>query len=129
MRWTAYLVLGVFGVALIAGVLGYLRVGRLLAAGILSSGALALMFYACVLVGNGLVGFALQVWPLRLLQMVQRHRDLLAASHRHGPTLGGERRVDGPHTRLRRPAPAGARCRGRDPGGTTRAGRRQPLHG
>jgi small-conductance mechanosensitive channel len=77
MRWTAYLVLGAFGVALIAGVLGYLRVGRLLAAGILSSGALALMFYACVLVGNGLVGFALQVWPLRLLQMVQRHRDLL----------------------------------------------------
>jgi len=78
MRWTAYLVLGAFGVALIAGVLGYLRVGRLLAAGILSSGALALMFYACVLVGNGLVGVALQVWPLRLLQMVQRHRDLLA---------------------------------------------------
>ena len=77
-RRTAYLVLGAFGVALIAGILGYLRVGRLLAAGILSSGALALMFYACVLVGNGLVGFALQVWPLRLLQMVQRHRDLLA---------------------------------------------------
>jgi hypothetical protein len=78
MRWTAYLVLGAFGVALIAGVLGYLRVGRLLAAGILSSGALALVFYACVLVGNGLVGVALQVWPLRLLQMVQRHRNLLA---------------------------------------------------
>jgi len=77
-RRTAPLVLGAFGVALIAGVLGYLRVGRLLAAGILSSGALALMFYACVLVGNGLVGVALQVWPLRLLQMVQRHRDLLA---------------------------------------------------
>ena len=77
IRWTAYLVLGAFGVALIAGVLGYLRVGRLLAAGILSSGALALMFYACVLAGKGLAGFALQVWPLRLLQMVQRHRDLL----------------------------------------------------
>ncbi len=54
-----------------------MRVGRLLAAGILSSGALALMFYACVLVVKGLVAFALRVWPLELLQMVQRHRDLL----------------------------------------------------
>jgi small-conductance mechanosensitive channel len=77
-RWTAYLVLGAFGVAVIAGILGYLRVGRLLAAGILSSSALALLFYACFLVANGLAGFALQVWPLRLLQMVRRHRDLLA---------------------------------------------------
>ena len=77
LRWTAYLVLGAFSVALIAGPLGYMRVGRLLAAGILSSGALALMFYACVLVVKGLVAFALRVWPLELLQMVQRHRDLL----------------------------------------------------
>ena len=77
LRWTAYLVLGAFSVALIAGPLGYMRVGRLLAAGILSSGALALMFYACVLVVKGLVAFALRVWPLELLQMVQRYRDLL----------------------------------------------------
>jgi potassium-dependent mechanosensitive channel len=77
LRWAAYLLLGAFSVALIAGPLGYMRVGRLLAAGILSSGALALMFYACVLVAKGLVAFILRVWPLQLLRMVQRHRELL----------------------------------------------------
>ena len=74
----ARLVLCAFGVALTAGALGYMRLGRLLSAGILSSGALALTLYACFLAVNGLAGCALRVWPLQLLQMVQRHRDLLA---------------------------------------------------
>ena len=78
LRWTVYLVLSAFSVAVIAGPLGYMRVGRLLAAGILSSGALALMFYACLLVAKGLAAFVLRMWPLQLLRMVQRHRDLLA---------------------------------------------------
>ena len=62
MRWMANLTLCAFGVAVVMGVLGYMRLGRLLAAGILSSGASALMLYACVLALNSLVGFALRVW-------------------------------------------------------------------
>ncbi len=75
--WTAWLVLCAFSVALIAGVLGYMRVGRLLATGILSSGALAVSLYACFFVFNSLAGFALRMWPLQLLRMVQHHRSLL----------------------------------------------------
>ncbi len=67
----------VFGVAAVAGVLGYMRFGRLLAAGVLGSGALAVTLYACFLVINSLAGFALRVWPLQLLRMVQRHWDLI----------------------------------------------------
>ena len=77
VRGTACLVLGAFGVALVSGVLGYMRLGRLLSAGILGSAALAVTLYACYLVLTGLAGFALRMWPLQRLQMVQRHRDLL----------------------------------------------------
>jgi potassium-dependent mechanosensitive channel len=77
MRWMAHLALGAFGVAVIMGILGYMRVGRLLAAGILSSGALALTLSACFLAVNGLVGVALRVRPLRLLQMVRQYGALL----------------------------------------------------
>jgi small-conductance mechanosensitive channel len=77
LRWTACLILGAFSVAAILGVLGYMRVGRLLASGILSSGALAMTISACFLVVSGLAGIALRMWPLQLLRMVQRHRDLL----------------------------------------------------
>jgi len=44
------------------------------------------MFYACVLVAT-LVGVALQVWPLRLLQM-SSDTGPPRASHRHDPALG-----------------------------------------
>ena len=67
----------IFAVALVGAALGYVRLARLLASGVLGSGALALTLYAAVQVGVGLAAFALRVWPLGRLQMVQHHRDLL----------------------------------------------------
>jgi small-conductance mechanosensitive channel len=63
--------------ALLAGALGYLRLGRLVASGVVGSGALALTFYACARAAAGMTAFALRVWPLRRLRMVEQHRDLL----------------------------------------------------
>ncbi len=76
-RVGAGLVMLIFAVALVAGVLGYMRLARLLASGVLFSGVLALMLYAGVQVVAGVAAFALRVWPLSLLQMVHHHRDLL----------------------------------------------------
>jgi len=66
-----------FAVALVAGAVGHMRLARLLASGILGSGALALTLYASRRVVLGMAAFTLRVWPLRLLHMVQEHRDLL----------------------------------------------------
>ncbi len=62
---------------LVAGAMGYMPLARLLASGVLGSGALALSTYAWVRVAIGVATLALRVWPLRLLQMVRLHRDLL----------------------------------------------------
>jgi small-conductance mechanosensitive channel len=62
---------------MVAGLLGYMRLARLLASIVLGSGALALTLYASLRVLVGVAAFALRVWPLRLLQMVRHHRDLL----------------------------------------------------
>jgi potassium efflux system protein len=62
---------------LLAGVLGYMRLARLLISGIVIGGALALIFSAFVLLLGGVAAFALRVWPLRLLRMVQHHRAML----------------------------------------------------
>jgi small-conductance mechanosensitive channel len=76
-RVGACLVMVTFAVALVGGALGYMRLARLLASGLLGSGALALTLYAAVRVVVGIAAFSLRVWPLGLLQMVQHHRDLL----------------------------------------------------
>jgi small-conductance mechanosensitive channel len=62
---------------LVAGVLGYLRLARLLLSGILRGGVLALAVSVSVQVLGGMVAFAFRVRPLRRLQLVQHHRDLL----------------------------------------------------
>ena len=77
LRIGAVFILLTFAVALAAGALGFMGLGRLLASQILAGGAMALVFYSYFLVATGAVAFALRVWPLRLLQMVQRHRELL----------------------------------------------------
>jgi small-conductance mechanosensitive channel len=64
-------------VALLAAVLGYMRLGRLLTSGVIASASLALLLYAYVLVGTGVVALAFRLWPLRRLQMVQHHRAML----------------------------------------------------
>ncbi|HEU4343223.1 MAG TPA: mechanosensitive ion channel domain-containing protein, partial [Candidatus Binatia bacterium] len=65
-------------VALFAGVAGYVRLARLLTPGILVGVVLALAATAYLRVGAGVVALAFRVWPLRLLQMVEHHRELLA---------------------------------------------------
>jgi len=77
LRAGATLVLLILSVALVAGVLGYMRLARLLASGVLASGSLALLLYAYVRVGTGVMALAFRLWPLRRLQMVQHHRALL----------------------------------------------------
>jgi small-conductance mechanosensitive channel len=83
VRVGARLVLLTFAVALVAAALGYMRLARLLASGVLGSGALALTLYAAVRVVVGMAAFALRVWPLGLLQMVQHHRGLLERRTHH----------------------------------------------
>jgi potassium-dependent mechanosensitive channel len=67
-----------FGVALVTGALGYMRLARLLASGVLGSGVLGVELYALLLVVGGVVALALETWPLRLLRMVEHHRNFLA---------------------------------------------------
>jgi potassium efflux system protein len=72
--------LAMFGLAVgfLAGALGFLRLARLLVSGLLVAGFLALVLYTVLRVLSGWVAFALQVWPLRSLRMVQHHREFLA---------------------------------------------------
>jgi len=64
-------------VALVAGAFGYMGLARLLTAGVLGGGVMALAAAAWVQVLSGVVALALRAWPLRRLQMVQRHPNLL----------------------------------------------------
>jgi potassium-dependent mechanosensitive channel len=74
---TAGLALFILVCALIAGAFGYLRLSRILTSEIIAGGIMALALSASVRVLGGMVAFAFRVWPLRLLHMVQHHRDLL----------------------------------------------------
>jgi small-conductance mechanosensitive channel len=76
-RLLAVFVLFALAIGLVAAVFGYMRLARLTIPGVLVGGALALELYASVQVVMGLVAYAFRVWPLRLLHMVQNHRDLL----------------------------------------------------
>ena len=71
------IILCVLAVGLVAAVFGYMRLARLTIPGVLVGGALAMELYALVQVTIGVVAGAFRVWPLRLLHMVQHHRDLL----------------------------------------------------
>jgi potassium efflux system protein len=77
LRKGAGLVLVVLGVGLVAGGLGYMRVARLLVSGVLIGGALALTLSASFKILCAVAAFGLRVWPLRLLDMVRHHRDLM----------------------------------------------------
>lgn len=76
-RAGAILLILVFTTALVAGAVGYMRLARLLGAGVLGSAALAVSLFAVVRVATALVAVTLRAWPLRLLRMVQHHRDFL----------------------------------------------------
>ena len=64
-------------VALLVAAAGYTRLARLLTPGIFVGGILALVAFASLRVGGGVVALALRVWPLSSLRMVAHHRELL----------------------------------------------------
>jgi potassium-dependent mechanosensitive channel len=63
--------------ALLAGMLGFMRLARLLGETVIASNYVALVLYVGLGVAGGLVNYLLRVRPLRDLFMVQRHRALL----------------------------------------------------
>ena len=63
--------------ALFTGVCGYMRLARLLGNAVLGSDYAALVLYAGVRVGEGVIAYALRALPLRGLRIVQRHRPLV----------------------------------------------------
>ena len=77
LRTGASLVLITFGVGLVAGVLGYMRIARLLISAVLIGGALAVALIASIRILCGVVSYGIRVRPLGRLQMVRHHRDLL----------------------------------------------------
>jgi potassium efflux system protein len=77
VRWLLGMLLFLFSGALVAGVAGYMRLALLLGSGVLGNGYIAMVLYAGVRVGDGLVTFVLGVPPFRYLRMVQHHRPLL----------------------------------------------------
>ena len=64
-------------VAVLTGMCGYMRLARLLGNAVLSSDYAALVLYAGVRVGEGLVAYALRARPCRDLLIVQAHRALV----------------------------------------------------
>ena len=77
LRAGASVVLFVLGFGLVAGVLGYMPVARLMVSCVLLGGALALTLSASVKILCGVVAFGFRMRPMRLLHLVRRHRDLL----------------------------------------------------
>ncbi len=76
-RAGAILLIVVFTTALVASAVGYMRLARLVGAGVLGSAALAVSLFAVLRVATALLAFTLRAWPVRLLRMVQVHRDFL----------------------------------------------------
>jgi small-conductance mechanosensitive channel len=77
LRLATGMALLAFIAAFAAGAAGYMVLALLLGSGIPGNGYLALVLYAGVRVGDGLVAFALRVPPLRRLGMVRRRRWLI----------------------------------------------------
>jgi small-conductance mechanosensitive channel len=63
--------------AALTGACGYMRLARLLGNAVLGSDYTALVLYAGVRVGEGLIAHTLRAIPLRDLLIVQRHRPLI----------------------------------------------------
>jgi small-conductance mechanosensitive channel len=77
LRGIAGVVIVLFALGVGAAALGYLRLARLLASSVLGSAYLGLVLVAFVRVATGLAALALRMWPVRLLRMVQHHRDFV----------------------------------------------------
>ena len=77
LRLAASLVLVILSLGLVAGVLGYVHGARLMVSCVFIGGATALTLSASVKILCGVAAFGFRMWPLRLLHLVRRHRDLL----------------------------------------------------
>jgi small-conductance mechanosensitive channel len=77
LRASRSIVLSVLIISFFAGLAGYLRLARLLTPGILVGGVLALAALAYVQIFTGAIAVLFQLWPLRLLRIVEHHRELL----------------------------------------------------
>jgi potassium-dependent mechanosensitive channel len=77
LRLGTRLVLFILFAALLAGVLGYMRMAGLVVGAILTGGAVGASYYAAILILVGVIAFLLRLWPLRALQVVAQHRALL----------------------------------------------------
>jgi small-conductance mechanosensitive channel len=78
LKSARFLVMITLLASLLAGALGYLRLARLLTPGVLVGGVLAVAAFAYLRVCAGVVALLLRVRPLRSLQMVEHHRELLS---------------------------------------------------
>jgi potassium efflux system protein len=83
LRAGAIFVLLILGVGLVTGIVGYMRIARLLVSCVIIGGALALALFASVKILWAVAAFGLRVWPLRLLHMVRHHRELLERRIHH----------------------------------------------
>jgi small-conductance mechanosensitive channel len=77
LTWLLWGQLIILAIALPAGALGYMRLARLLGGQVLAASYVALVLYAAVPIGEGLVAYALRTPLLLRLLAVARHRDLL----------------------------------------------------
>jgi potassium efflux system protein len=77
LKLARFLLIIVLLVALLAGMAGYARLARLLTPGILVGGVLALLAAVTLRVWSAVIALAFRVWPLRLLEMVEHHREFL----------------------------------------------------
>jgi potassium-dependent mechanosensitive channel len=75
---TINLALANCAVSFIAAAFGTMRFARMLGGGLFVSAFLALVAYVVIQVADGLLAYALRVWPLQRLGMVEKHRGLLA---------------------------------------------------
>jgi potassium efflux system protein len=73
----ALLALFILPVGLLAGIAGFMRLAGLITACFIVTGGLALELYAALRILSGIAALGLRVWPLRMLQMVMHHHDLL----------------------------------------------------
>ena len=78
-RFIAGMLLLILAGGFLASAFGYWRLSRLMTPGVLVGGVFVLWGYTLVQLASAVIAYALRVWPLRHLQMVQHHRDLLEA--------------------------------------------------
>ncbi|MGN6732440.1 MAG: mechanosensitive ion channel family protein, partial [Candidatus Binatia bacterium] len=77
LRTARSIILSILIISFFAGVAGYLRLARLLTPGVLVGSVLALAAFAYLQVFSGAVAVLFQLWPLRLLRVVEHHGELL----------------------------------------------------